>query len=59
MKGDFSRWTFDSKKRFSQVLMKQWRVRSDACWDELAAIQLHLPRTLVQSTGMSQGQAEL
>jgi len=48
MKGDFSRRTFDPEKRFSRVLMQQGRVRLDADWNEQAAIQLHLLRTLVQ-----------
>ena len=48
MKGDFSRWTFDPQKHFSQVLMQQGRVQLDADWNEQAAIQLHLLRTLIQ-----------
>jgi hypothetical protein len=48
MKGDFSRRTFDPEKHFSRVLMQQGRVHLDADWNEQAAIQLHLLRTLVQ-----------
>jgi hypothetical protein len=48
MKGDFSRWTFDPEKHFSQVLMQQGRVRLDADWNEQGSIQLHVLRTLVQ-----------
>ena len=48
MKGDFSRWTFDPEKYYSRVLMQQGRVQLDADWNEQAAIQLHLLRTLVQ-----------
>ena len=48
MKGDFSRRTFDPEKYFSRVLMQQGRVHLDADWNEQAAIQLHLLRTLVQ-----------
>ncbi len=48
MKGDFSRWTFDPQKHFSQVLMQQGRVRLDADWNEQASIQVHLLRTLIR-----------
>jgi hypothetical protein len=48
MKGDFSRRTFDPEKHFSRVLMQQGRVHLDADWNEQAAIQLHLLRTLVR-----------
>jgi len=48
MKGDFSRWTFDPQKHFSQVLMQQGRVQLDADWNEQAAIHSYLLRTLIQ-----------
>lgn len=46
MRGDFSRWTFDQKKAYSQVLMQQGRVLLDADWNEQVAIQLQLLRQL-------------
>lgn len=48
MKGDFSRETFDPKKKFSRVLMQQGRVQLDADWNEQAAILLHYLRTLAR-----------
>jgi hypothetical protein len=36
--GDFSRLTFDSRKRYSGVLMQQGRVDMDADWNEAVAI---------------------
>lgn len=41
MKGDFSRKTFDSRKRYSGVLMQQGRVQLDADWNEQRAIDAH------------------
>lgn len=41
MKGDFSRYTFDPKKHYSQVLMQQGRVQVDADWNEQQAIHQH------------------
>src|SRR4029077_8423320 len=38
MKGDFSRDTFDKKKRYAQVLLQQGRVQLDADWNEQQAI---------------------
>ena len=38
MKGDFSRDTFDKKKRYARVLMQQGRVQLDADWNEQQAI---------------------
>jgi hypothetical protein len=38
MKGDFSRDTFKSKRRYSAVLMQQGRVQLDADWNEQGAI---------------------
>jgi hypothetical protein len=39
MKGDFSRLTFDRRKRYSGVLMQQGRVQTDADWNEQLEIQ--------------------
>src|ERR1700755_1832822 len=39
MKGDFSRLTFDRRKRYSGVLMQQGRVQTDADWNEQSEIQ--------------------
>ncbi|HEX8119385.1 MAG TPA: DUF6519 domain-containing protein, partial [Pyrinomonadaceae bacterium] len=41
MKGDFSRDTFDRKRRYSGVLMQQGRVQLDADWNEQHSIQAH------------------
>jgi hypothetical protein len=41
MKGDFSRQTFDRRKRYSAVLMQQGRVQVDADWNEQQAIVGH------------------
>jgi hypothetical protein len=38
MKGDFTRFTFDPRKRYSAVLMQQGRVQVDADWNEQLAI---------------------
>ncbi|HWS90083.1 MAG TPA: DUF6519 domain-containing protein [Pyrinomonadaceae bacterium] len=45
MKGDFSRDTFDAKKRYGGVLMQQGRVQLDADWNEQLAINLHRTQT--------------
>lgn len=45
MKGDFSRDTFDRKKRYSGVLMQQGRVQLDADWNEQHSIQAHRTHT--------------
>lgn len=39
MKGDFSRLTFERRKRYSGVLMQQGRVQTDADWNEQLEIQ--------------------
>lgn len=39
MKGDFSRLTFDERKRYTAVLLQQGRVVSDADWNEAEAIE--------------------
>jgi hypothetical protein len=41
MKCDFSRDTFDPRRRYSRVLMQQGRVLLDADFNEQVAIQLH------------------
>ncbi|MDT5294751.1 MAG: hypothetical protein QOJ76_1631 [Acidobacteriota bacterium] len=41
MKGDFTRLTFDPKKRYSGVLMQQGRVQLDADWNEQLDIIMH------------------
>ncbi len=46
MKGDFSRYTFDSNKHYSGVLQQQGRVQVDADWNEFVAINAHRRRQL-------------
>ncbi len=59
MKGDFSRDTFDPRRRISRVLMQQGRVQLDADWNEQVAAQLHLIRTLAADiTGPHGGPGE-
>lgn len=41
MKGDFSRDTFDPRKKYVGVLMQQGRVQTDADWNEQWAINEH------------------
>jgi hypothetical protein len=45
MKGDFSRLTFNPRKRYSGVLMQQGRVQTDADWNEQLEIQHHRAET--------------
>lgn len=45
MPGDYSRKTFDRKKRYRGVLMQQGRVQLDADWNEQLAIQLYRTET--------------
>ncbi|HET6642981.1 MAG TPA: DUF6519 domain-containing protein [Gaiellaceae bacterium] len=45
MKGDFSRWTFDPRKRFTAVLIQQGRQQVDSDWNEQAVMLEHLERT--------------
>lgn len=45
MKGDFSRFTFDSKNRYSRVLMQQGRVQLDADWNEQLNISAYRTET--------------
>ena len=44
MKGDFTRFTFDPRKRYSAVLMQQGRVQVDADWNEQLAIGVRRER---------------
>lgn len=46
MKGDFSRDTFDSAKRYSRVLLQQGRVQLDSDWNEAGSISAHYLRCL-------------
>jgi hypothetical protein len=56
MKGDFTRFGFDSSKHFSRVLHQQGRVTLDADANEASAILLHHLRTLTRDLfGVSGG----
>src|SRR5688500_13257277 len=48
MKGDFTRFGFDSSKHFSSVLQQQGRVALDSDANEASAILLHHLRTLTR-----------
>lgn len=48
MNGDFSRLTFQKKKRYSGVLMQQGRVQTDADWNEQQAIVQYRTETAAQ-----------
>ncbi|MBD2099868.1 DUF6519 domain-containing protein [Leptolyngbya sp. FACHB-261] len=50
MKGDFTRSTFRSKKRYSSVRMQQGRLQLDADWNEQVDIQSDLLQTQVKDT---------
>lgn len=45
MKGDFTRFSFDPSKRYTQVLKQQGRVDLDADWNEFGDILDYLDRT--------------
>jgi hypothetical protein len=45
MKGDFSKYTFDGKKHYRNVLLQQGRVLVDADWNEQTAIISHRTET--------------
>ena len=45
-RGDVTRDTFDTRKRFARVLMQQGRVLVDADWNEQTSIVLHYLRSL-------------
>ena len=61
MKGDYSRFSFDRKKRYSAVLMQQGRLQLDADWNEQVQIAEHRNasffRDLVGRSGAPQGNA--
>jgi hypothetical protein len=46
MEGDFSRDSFDPRKRFSRVMMQQGRVQLDSDWNEQTSLTLGYIRTL-------------
>ncbi|HWW77255.1 MAG TPA: DUF6519 domain-containing protein [Pyrinomonadaceae bacterium] len=46
MKGDFSRDSFDPRKKYSRVLMQMGRVLTDSDWNELNDTVLHALRAL-------------
>jgi hypothetical protein len=46
MRGDFSRFTFDSKKHYNSVRMQQGRMQLDADWNEAQDIRLHHERMM-------------
>ena len=48
MKGDFSRLTFDPRKRYTGVRLQQGRVQLDADWNEQVDIATYLQRTLAR-----------
>lgn len=48
MKGDFSRLTFDPKKRYTRVLLQQGRVQLDADWNEMVEIHCHDLRNVMR-----------
>lgn len=48
MKGDFSRFTFDSRKHYTRVLMQQGRVQLDADWNETVEIHCHDLRNVMR-----------
>lgn len=50
-RGDFTRDTFDSRNRFSRVLLQQGRVQLDADWNEQTSISLHHLRNLACDIG--------
>ena len=50
MAGDYSRFTFDPRNRYSSVLMQQGRVQLDADWNEQARLLDRRVRMLAQDT---------
>jgi len=61
MKGDYSRFSFSKKKRYSAVLMQQGRLQLDSDWNEQVQISEHrntaLFRDLVGRSGTPKGKA--
>ena len=59
MKGDFSRRTFNPRRRYSGVLMQQGRVQLDADWNEQLEIQHYRTETesidVVGASGVPKG----
>lgn len=62
MKGDFSRKTFDPRKRYSGVLMQQGRVQLDADWNEQLEIQHYRTETeardVIGAAGVPKGMGD-
>jgi hypothetical protein len=50
MHGDFSRQTFDRRKRYAGVLLQQGRVQTDADWNEATLIQRYHAETTATDT---------
>jgi len=50
MAGDYTRFTFDPRKRYSGVLMQQGRVQLDADWNEAIEILQRRVRTMALDT---------
>ena len=48
MKGDFTRFTFEPRKRYTSVLMQQGRLQLDADWNEQMSIQNYLQQRQAQ-----------
>jgi hypothetical protein len=48
MKGDFTRFTFEPRKRYTSVLMQQGRLQLDADWNEQISIQNYLQQRQAQ-----------
>ncbi|MEB3294494.1 MAG: DUF6519 domain-containing protein, partial [Synechococcales bacterium] len=48
MKGDFTRFTFNPRKRYTNVLMQQGRLQLDADWNEQMSIQAYLNQRQAQ-----------
>ncbi len=48
MKGDFTRFTFEPRKRYTSVLMQQGRLQLDSDWNEQMSIQTYLQQRQAQ-----------
>jgi Family of unknown function (DUF6519)/Chaperone of endosialidase len=48
MKGDFTRFTFNPRKRYTNVFMQQGRLQLDADWNEQMSIQAYLNQRQAQ-----------
>src|SRR5438067_397248 len=51
MAGDYTRFTFDARKRFASVRMQQGRVQLDADWNEHADVLRERTRLLTLDAG--------